>query len=516
MNLYKKRKRKNRGEMGVGTLIIFIAMILISAIAAGVLLQTGSYLQEKSLSSGRQSRSEVSTNVKAIEVSATDGRDGTINYFSTIFKLSPGSDAIRMDDVALTESTLDTTSYLKQRNDSLPINDVFEGYFTATSNDYGELTFEEIVPSTFFSTFSSWTQTSQFMIGRIAVNIIFIETNGSVDTNCNNWTAARQEEMLVYAEEAMEWWNDVEPRAHIRYDFKLFRDIKTSYDPALRDRTLANLTLWMNQTLTNVGAPDAADIYLRTVGLNQQTREELNTHWAFTLFLVDSEFNGTDEWGSAAGYAVINGPFAVISTSGTYSFSNPGLLYAHEFGHCFGAYDEYLTSGCACTSTSGYYSIETQNCEAGCLTNISTIYGNLATQNYAYLNHLVSIHSLAQMGLIDADGNNMLDPIDDLFDGKDQALTTTIANDLALNGYDNPSLISTLGFFSIEYMQRATNYQEGMIQRGDVVKVRHEAGKDIINDEIIRFKLIPKIGGTTLTNFITPEVISTERVYLYP
>jgi len=120
------------------------------------------------------------------------------------------------------------------------------------------------------------------------------------------------------------------------------------------------------------------------------------------------------------------------------------------------------------------------------------------------------------MGLIDADGNNMLDPIDDLFDGKDQALTTTIANDLALNGYDNPSLISTLGFFSIEYMQRATNYQEGMIQRGDVVKVRHEAGKDIINDEIIRFKLIPKIGGTTLTNFITPEVISTERVYLYP
>ena len=105
--------KSKRAEMGVGTLIIFIAMLLVAAVAAGVLLQTASSLQQKALATGQQSEGEIATNARVIEVSATDASaDQTVENFSMQMKLAPGSDPIKLEEVSMTFNTDKTNTPL--------------------------------------------------------------------------------------------------------------------------------------------------------------------------------------------------------------------------------------------------------------------------------------------------------------------------------------------------------------------------------------------------------------------
>ena len=110
--------RSKKAEMGVGTLIIFIAMLLVAAVAAGVLLQTAGSLQQKALDTGQQAKAQISTNVRVVEVSAVDGSDKSIENFTMQMKLAPGSDPIKLDEVTLTFSTDNQTITLSYSNDT--------------------------------------------------------------------------------------------------------------------------------------------------------------------------------------------------------------------------------------------------------------------------------------------------------------------------------------------------------------------------------------------------------------
>lgn len=93
-----------KAEAGIGTLILFIAMILVAAIAAGVLIQTSNSLQSKTLSVGSRATNQVSTALAAMSV-VGEVTNNEIDTIVLTLKLAPGSDSITLDDMAVTLST---------------------------------------------------------------------------------------------------------------------------------------------------------------------------------------------------------------------------------------------------------------------------------------------------------------------------------------------------------------------------------------------------------------------------
>lgn len=93
------RPNSDRGQVGIETLIIFIAMILVAAVAAGVLINTAGFLQNKASATSQDSQKQVSNQV--IVISATgqvgDSANGTINQSTLTVMQSPGADAIDLE-----------------------------------------------------------------------------------------------------------------------------------------------------------------------------------------------------------------------------------------------------------------------------------------------------------------------------------------------------------------------------------------------------------------------------------
>lgn len=107
-------KKEEKGEMGVGTLIIFIAMIIVAAVAATVLIQTAYQLQQQAEETGNIAIQDVATGFKIIHMGGQVNLASSPPELSTIeikVGLLAGSPAIDMKNVLIeiTDGTTDVT-----------------------------------------------------------------------------------------------------------------------------------------------------------------------------------------------------------------------------------------------------------------------------------------------------------------------------------------------------------------------------------------------------------------------
>ena len=105
MNIIKKLKRffwkRDDGAIGIGTMIIFIAMVLVAGIAASVLIQTSNRLESQAMTTGEETTSEVATGVEVTDVQA-HVTSGSIDKLVVTIRCRAGS-----KDIDLTTSVLE-------------------------------------------------------------------------------------------------------------------------------------------------------------------------------------------------------------------------------------------------------------------------------------------------------------------------------------------------------------------------------------------------------------------------
>ena len=98
---WKKRRKEEGGEMGVGTLLIFIAMILVAAVAAGVLVQTAYKLQQQAESTGDEALADVATGFKVLATWGTTDANAVIDNVYLKIALTAGSPGVNLANTTI-------------------------------------------------------------------------------------------------------------------------------------------------------------------------------------------------------------------------------------------------------------------------------------------------------------------------------------------------------------------------------------------------------------------------------
>ena len=154
--MFGKLLDKDVGAIGIGAMIVFIAMVLVAGIAASVLIQTSTTLESQAMSTGRETTDEVAGGIAVFDIEGHVTTD--IDALAITVRTRAGSPNIDLNEtiILITDGTTKTLlmydySTASHFNASVDTSDgdVFGfDYSSLTNEQFGILVLEDADNST--------------------------------------------------------------------------------------------------------------------------------------------------------------------------------------------------------------------------------------------------------------------------------------------------------------------------------------------------------------------------------
>jgi flagellin FlaB len=151
-NIIKKLKADDIGDMGIGAMIVFIAMVLVAGIAASVLIQTANRLEIQAQQTGQETIGEVSTGLAVTEITGYRGTNDTnLTLMAITIQPRSGSYSIDLNQTYVEVSDSDNKVVLRYdpANTTFVLQDDIGGdlfaaaHYPATGKNFGIVVLED-------------------------------------------------------------------------------------------------------------------------------------------------------------------------------------------------------------------------------------------------------------------------------------------------------------------------------------------------------------------------------------
>ena len=101
MSEYNQTVERNRdeGSIGIGAMIVFIALILVAAVASTIIIKTAEELQQNAESTSDDTRKEISGKVNIIQIIVNGSTNSDIDSMIVTAKIASGSTDVQVQDI---------------------------------------------------------------------------------------------------------------------------------------------------------------------------------------------------------------------------------------------------------------------------------------------------------------------------------------------------------------------------------------------------------------------------------
>lgn len=260
--------------------------------------------------------------------------------------------------------------------------------------------------------------TGEFMLGRVAVTPVLLESDGTIDPSTENWTPSHVAAVMNNVQTGLNWWTQLLQKESSVHTLEWVIDRSyadnrpsTPYEPI--NRTSNAYELWVSQFLSDIGFNQTNNLESNIRRFNDSQRQKLNADWSFTMFVVNSVNDGSGTFAPGGdfsrAFAFAGGLFMVVPSV------RPASTFTHETGHMFWARDEYSGGG-TYYDKRGYYDAQNTNAiDSNPIPGFQqqpSIMSSGASLDTAYNSITSPDATLAQIGWRDSDSDGIFDVLD--------------------------------------------------------------------------------------------------------